>query len=129
MRFPESATIAARKGAFALVYPGAFNLTTGALHWELLARAALALQPDLRCHVQPRARHERVLQRLGPQTTVDPMAKVLVEADETETIIEAEIDGAKIVEARKNIPRRTQRRFDVYPDVSQGKIQFEEPSS
>lgn len=35
IRFPELATIAARKGAFALIYPGAFNLTTGARHWEL----------------------------------------------------------------------------------------------
>jgi omega-amidase len=36
IRFPELATIAARKGAFLLLYPGAFNLTTGALHWALL---------------------------------------------------------------------------------------------
>jgi omega-amidase len=28
-----------RQGAFLLVYPGAFNTTTGPLHWSLLARA------------------------------------------------------------------------------------------
>lgn len=39
MRFLEPATIAARKGAIAMIYPGAFNLTTGPLHWELLQRA------------------------------------------------------------------------------------------
>jgi omega-amidase len=39
VRFPELAMIAARKGAFLLLYPGAFNMTTGPLHWELLARA------------------------------------------------------------------------------------------
>lgn len=39
MRFPEMATIAARKGCLAMIYPGAFNLTTGPLHWELLQRA------------------------------------------------------------------------------------------
>ncbi|KAK4964297.1 hypothetical protein LTR28_003863, partial [Elasticomyces elasticus] len=39
IRFPELATIAARKGCFLLLYPGAFNLTTGALHWALQGRA------------------------------------------------------------------------------------------
>jgi predicted amidohydrolase len=39
MRFPEMATIAARKGCMAMIYPGAFNMTTGPLHWELLQRA------------------------------------------------------------------------------------------
>src|ERR1700761_2541888 len=39
VRFPELATIAARKGAFLLLYPGAFNTTTGPAHWELLARS------------------------------------------------------------------------------------------
>jgi omega-amidase len=38
IRFPELGMIAARKGAFLLLYPGAFNTTTGPLHWELLAR-------------------------------------------------------------------------------------------
>lgn len=30
---------AARQGCVAMIYPGAFNTTTGPLHWELLARA------------------------------------------------------------------------------------------
>lgn len=38
VRFPEMAMIAARRGVTAMIYPGAFNLTTGPLHWELLAR-------------------------------------------------------------------------------------------
>lgn len=40
VRFPEMALIMARKyGVFAMIYPGAFNMTTGPLHWELLLRA------------------------------------------------------------------------------------------
>jgi omega-amidase len=39
LRFPELAAICARKGAMAMIYPGAFNTTTGPLHWELLQRA------------------------------------------------------------------------------------------
>lgn len=32
MRFPELAMISARKGCCLMVYPGAFNMTTGPLH-------------------------------------------------------------------------------------------------
>lgn len=62
LRFPEIAMIAARKGMFlslllsfprvliprfagciAMVYPAAFNTTTGPLHWDLLQRARCAM--------------------------------------------------------------------------------------
>ncbi|XP_063126479.1 omega-amidase NIT2 isoform X3 [Rattus norvegicus] len=39
MRFAELAQIYARRGCQLLVYPGAFNMTTGPAHWELLQRA------------------------------------------------------------------------------------------
>ncbi|RKU45654.1 hypothetical protein DL546_003896 [Coniochaeta pulveracea] len=97
VRFPEMAMVAARRGAFALVYPGAFNMTTGPLHWRLLA--------------QGRAVDNQVM-------VVDPMAKVLVEAEEGESIVYGELDAETIEKARKGIPLRDQRRFDVYPDIS-----------
>lgn len=58
----------------------------------------------------------------GHSLIVDPMAQVLVEAEESETIVSAELDGNKIEEARSGIPLRDQRRFDIYPDVSQAKV-------
>uniref|UniRef100_A0A3Q3BC04 omega-amidase n=1 Tax=Kryptolebias marmoratus TaxID=37003 RepID=A0A3Q3BC04_KRYMA len=39
MRFAELAQLYGRKGCQLLVYPGAFNMTTGPAHWELLQRA------------------------------------------------------------------------------------------
>ena len=36
------------------------------------------------------------------------------------------LDARKIEETRKGIPIYTQRRFDVYPDVSAGKVRYEE---
>ncbi|KAB8223202.1 carbon-nitrogen hydrolase [Aspergillus novoparasiticus] len=47
MRFAELSTIAARQGASALVYPSAFNTTTGPLHWELLGCARAADNQDI----------------------------------------------------------------------------------
>ena len=39
IRFSALAACMRQAGAHLLVYPGAFNMTTGPLHWELLARA------------------------------------------------------------------------------------------
>ena len=39
MRFPELAMLMKDEGAKLIVYPGAFNTTTGPAHWELLQRA------------------------------------------------------------------------------------------
>ncbi|PIA27730.1 hypothetical protein AQUCO_07600114v1 [Aquilegia coerulea] len=39
IRFEELAMLYAARGAHLLCYPGAFNMTTGPLHWELLQRA------------------------------------------------------------------------------------------
>jgi len=57
---------------------------------------------------------------------VNPNAEIMTEADENAGIVYAELTGEKIEETRKNIPIYSQRRFDVYPDVSKGKIRWEE---
>ncbi|KAI1270149.1 carbon-nitrogen hydrolase [Xylariaceae sp. FL1019] len=127
VRFPELAMIAARHGCFALIYPGAFNTTTGPLHWRLQGQAR-AMDNQIYVALCSPARDESASYHAwGHSLIVDPMASVVVEAEEKETIVSWELDGAKIEETRKNIPIYTQRRFDVYPDVSQGKISFDEP--
>lgn len=122
IRFPELAMIAARHNAFLLLYPGAFNLTTGKLHWELQARAR-AIDNQVYVGVCSPARDmQATYNAWGHSMIVDPMAVVLQELDENEGIVYAELDGDKIEEARKGIPIYTQRRFDVYPDVSKGSV-------
>ncbi|EGX95899.1 nitrilase family protein (Nit3) [Cordyceps militaris CM01] len=121
VRFPELATIAARRGAFALIYPGAFNLTTGALHWELLARGRAVDNQIYVAMCSPARDMSAGYHAWGHSMVVSPMAKVLAEAQEHEAVISAELVSDEIEEARRNIPLRTQRRFDVYPDVAQGK--------
>lgn len=56
----------------------------------------------------------------GHSLVCDPMAKVLVEAGESEEIVYAELKGEEIEATRKGIPIYSQRRWDVYPDVSKG---------
>lgn len=124
IRFPELAMIAARKGCFALIYPGAFNTTTGPLHWKLQGQARAMDNQVYVALCSPARDVDATYPAWGHSLVVDPMAQVLAEAEEKETIVTVELSGEKIEETRKGIPLRDQRRFDVYPDISQGKIQF-----
>ncbi|KAF5862254.1 hypothetical protein ETB97_011867 [Aspergillus alliaceus] len=118
IRFPEAAMIAARKGAFALIYPGAFNMTTGPLHWSLLARARAV---DNQVYVglcSPARDMDATYHAWGHSLITNPSAEVLVEAEDKETIVYADLDNDTVEGTRKAIPVYTQRRFDLYPDVS-----------
>ncbi|RAH47181.1 carbon-nitrogen hydrolase family protein [Aspergillus brunneoviolaceus CBS 621.78] len=120
IRFPEAAMIAARKGAFLLVYPGAFNTTTGPLHWSLLARGRAVDNQVYTALCSPARDLEASYHAWGHSLIVDPSAKVLAETEEKEDIIYADLDDETIQSTRKGIPIYTQRRFDLYPDVSAG---------
>jgi len=121
IRFPEISMIAARQGCHMMVFPSAFNLTTGALHWELLHRSrAVDNQFFVSC-CSPARDMSADYNAWGHSMVVDPMGKVLVEADHDETILFTDIDPTEMAAARAGIPVTTQRRFDIYPDVSHGK--------
>lgn len=126
IRFPELATIAARKGAFLLLYPGAFNLTTGAMHWSLQARARAMDNQVYVALCSPARDMDASYHAWGHSMVVDPHAQILTEAGEGEENVYADLDGGVIEETRKGIPLYGQRRFDVYPDVSEGKVRWEE---
>ncbi|EJD05658.1 carbon-nitrogen hydrolase [Fomitiporia mediterranea MF3/22] len=118
IRFPEMAMIAARKGAHAMIYPGAFNLTTGPMHWELLQRARAVDNQIYVAMCSPARDMSAGYHAWGHSMIVDPMGKVISQTEETEDIVYAFIDPEVFQEARAGIPVTTQRRFDVYPDVS-----------
>ncbi|KAB5535122.1 putative nitrilase [Coniochaeta sp. 2T2.1] len=127
IRFPELAAVAARRGAFAFICPGAFNLTTGPLHWKLQGQARAMDNQIYVALCSPARDMGATYHAWGHSLVVDPMAQVLVEAEEGEDIVVAELTGEKIEETRKGIPLRDQRRFDVYPDVSAGDwVKFED---
>ncbi|KAL4983963.1 carbon-nitrogen hydrolase [Aspergillus falconensis] len=121
IRFPEPGMTAARKGAFALVYPGAFNTTTGPLHWQLLARARAVDNQVYVALCSPARDTTATYHAYGHSLVADPSAKILSEAEEFEDIVYADLDPEAIESTRKGIPIYTQRRFDLYPDVSAGK--------
>ncbi|CAG8568293.1 1965_t:CDS:2 [Diversispora eburnea] len=99
IRFPEMAMIAARKGCVAMIYPGAFNLITGPLHWE------------------PRDMNA-TYNAWGHSTVVDPNGQIVATTDHEEDIIYAEIDLNRFDHIRESIPLNDQRRFDLYTNVA-----------
>ncbi|KAH9056643.1 carbon-nitrogen hydrolase [Lactarius vividus] len=118
VRFPELAAISAR--CQVLIYPGAFNMTTGPLHWELLQRARAVDNQVYFSMCSPARDLTAGYHAWGHSLVVDPMGSKLVEAEDGETILHTRIDPKTFNDARAGIPVTVQRRFDIYPDVSKG---------
>ena len=121
IHFPELTAIYARKGAFAVVTPAAFNLTTGPLHWELFARARANDNQLYIAMCSPARTGPDVegYKAWGESMLVDPMGRVLQKADGgNEGIVYAELKPEEIVNTRAGIPVSLQSRWDVYPDLS-----------
>ncbi|CCE64885.1 hypothetical protein TPHA_0J00620 [Tetrapisispora phaffii CBS 4417] len=118
MRFPELAMISARKDAFAMIYPSAFNTVTGPMHWHLLARSR-AIDNQLYVILCSPARNmESAYKAYGHSLVVNPRGDIIAEAGEGEEIIYAELDPEDIAAFREAVPVTKQRRFDIYSDIS-----------
>ncbi|WFD00257.1 omega-amidase [Malassezia yamatoensis] len=117
MRFPEIAMVTGRLGAGAMLYPGAFNTTTGPLAWELLLRARATDNQIYTIGCSP-ARPTDGYPAWGHSTVVDPLGQVVATCAEEETIIWAQLDPERVKEVRKLVPVSIQRRFDAYKDVA-----------
>lgn len=91
IRFEELAKIYRKKGCNLLVYPGAFNMKTGPLHWELLARSRAN---DNQCYtalISPARDAEAGYIAWGHSMIVDPWAKIVTKAEADEAVIMAEL--------------------------------------
>lgn len=120
IRFPEYALALRAKGCKILIYPGAFNMTTGPAHWELLQRARAV---DTQCFVltasparvesSPDLKYPHYA-AWGHSTAVTPWGDILATRDETEGIVTADLDMSKVEEMRQAIPVEKQKRVDLY---------------
>jgi deaminated glutathione amidase len=115
LRFPHLYRALAKAGADVLFVPAAFTRTTGQAHWHVLLRAraietgAFVLAPS-QCGEAPDGK----LARYGHSLIVDPWGEVLADGGEAEGVIAAELDRARVAEARRMIPAlRHDRVFEV----------------
>ena len=115
IRFGEYAALMAAKGARMLIYPGAFNTTTGPLHWELLQRArAVDNQLWVLTCSPARSADTKAYQAWGHSSAVSPWGRVLATTDHQPAVVLADIDFSEVDDMRKMIPVATQKRTDVY---------------
>ena len=92
--FQELAKLYRKKGCNLLVYPGAFNMKTGPLHWELLARGRANDNQLYTAVVSPARDVEASYVAWGHSMCVDPWGKVLYQAEADEEVF--------IIDMRKN---------------------------
>lgn len=114
MRFAELAMLMRQQGCKLLVYPGAFNLTTGPAHWELLQKAR-AVDNQVYVAAVSQARNlEAGYQAWGHSTVIGPWADVIAKVSEQPVVIYADLDMDRVEEVRSQVPISFQRREDIY---------------
>ncbi|XAR57579.1 hypothetical protein NMG60_11025770 [Bertholletia excelsa] len=114
IRFQELAMLYAARGAHLICYPGAFNMTTGPLHWELLQRARAVDNQLYVATCSPARDAGAGYVAWGHSTLVGPFGEVLSTTEHDEDIIISEIDYSQIELRRMNLPLEKQRRGDLY---------------
>ena len=117
VRFPDYSQLLCReKGVEFLVFPSAFSITTGSLHWDILRKIRPLDNQAFFAFSSP-ARpvdDEEMYQAYGHSSVVDPWGKVIADSEHDEEIIVSEVDIAKVYECREQIPWYSQRRTDLY---------------
>jgi deaminated glutathione amidase len=104
LRFPQLYRALAKAGADFLAIPAAFTRTTGAAHWHVLARARAI---ETGCYVLAPAQcgtHARGRLTFGHSLIVDPWGVVLADGGEDVGVVTAELDPAKVADARRRVP-------------------------
>jgi predicted amidohydrolase len=105
IRFPALFRALAEAGASVLTAPACFTQQTGEAHWHVLHRARAIETGAFMISAAQGGHHEDGRDTYGHSLIVDPWGKVLADADgNAPGVILAEIDLARVAEARARIP-------------------------
>jgi omega-amidase len=118
VRFPEYAHILKKDyGVEMIVYPAAFNTTTGPMHWDLLQRAR-ALDNNVYVAMCSPARNtgdKSISYNVyGYSGITDPFGDIMIQTGEDEAIVTSDIDLKRINDISQQIPTWKQKRNDLY---------------
>ena len=114
VRFVELSRIMALNGAQILIFPGAFNLTTGPAHWEILFKSRALDNQVYAIGVAPALDMDASYNSFGHSIAVNPWGEVIEELDYEEGLKIVEIDLDEIKRIREEIPILKNRRTDLY---------------
>jgi len=111
LRFPEQYITLAQAGADFITVPSAFTRQTGAAHWHILLRARAI---ETGCYIFAAAQggtHDNGRETYGHSLIVGPWGELVAEmSGDKPGVISAEIDPAKVTDARQRIPALQHRR-------------------
>ena len=114
VRFVDLSRIMALNGAQKLIFPGAFNLTTGPAHWEILFRSRALDNQVYAIGVAPALDKDASYNSFGHSIAVNPWGEIIEELDYEEGLKIVEIDLDEIKRIREEIPILKNRRTDLY---------------
>ncbi|MBF4692983.1 carbon-nitrogen hydrolase family protein [Fusibacter ferrireducens] len=114
VRFPELARLMAQQGAEMLIYPAAFNMTTGPAHWELLFRSRAIDQQVFTVGCAPARDYESNYISYGNSIIVNPWGEVIGRLNDEEGYLFGEIDLSEVSQIRAQLPLNQSIRDDVY---------------
>lgn len=118
IRFPELARLMVQKGTDIIIVPGAFNMTTGPAHWELLFRTRALDNQVFTIGVAPARNPESSYISYGNSIVVDPWGRVINRLGGEEGILVEELNLNLIERVRQELPLLKHRRLDLYRVVS-----------
>jgi len=114
IRFAELGQLYRDLGCKLLVYPGAFNMTTGPAHIDTLVRGRALDNQVYVAFASPARDDTAEYIAWGHSAVASPWGEVVSQADEKETILYTDIDTEYINTIRQQIPISFQRRNDIY---------------
>ena len=114
LRFPELARLMALRGAKIFVVPGAFNMTTGPAHWEMLFRARAVDNQVYTLGCAPARDPQAGYVSYGNSLAVSPWGEVIARLGAEAGVLWADLDLARVEEVRGQLPLLKQRRTDLY---------------
>lgn len=114
IRFPELARQLALDGAQILFVPGAFNRSTGPLHWEVILRARAIDNQLWTAGCAPACQPETGYCSWGHSILCDPWGKIVEQFGEDERVEVFTVDLEEVQRARAQIPMISARRTDLY---------------
>ncbi|XP_055697229.1 omega-amidase NIT2-like isoform X2 [Phlebotomus papatasi] len=114
MRFEELARIYRNEGCNFLVYPGAFNMKAGLLHWTLLQRSRANDTQSFVAAVSPAQDETSEYVAYGHSSIIDPYARIMVDAGAGENTVVKDLDFSECDKVRAVIPLSKHRREDIY---------------
>ena len=116
VRFAYLYRTLAQNGADFFTIPAAFTKVSGEAHWHVLQRARAIETGSYVISAAQCGTHAEDRRTYGHSLIIDPWGTILADGGETPGVITAEIDPAKVAEARSKIPALTHDRSYRLPD-------------